>query len=96
MPLRVAEINGWLKAVNKCRECPFMQRYEKKGMVCEHNSIKMTEKAFTSLSPEDVIPVWCPLPEPGRDYREEKIETITKLKPLIDPHRPESLDREFK
>ena len=69
MPLRVAEVNGWLKAVNKCRECPFMGRYPEKGMVCEHHTVRMTENEFKSLSVEDVIPVWCPLPEPKMEAK---------------------------
>lgn len=78
MPLRVAEINGWLKAVNKCRDCPFMQRYPEKGMVCEHGNTRRTENEFKSLSAEDVIPVWCPLPMP-------EIQRIESLKQLKEP-----------
>ncbi len=79
MPLRVAEVNGWLKAVNKCRECPFMERYPEKGMVCEHSATRMTENEFKPLSAEDVIPVWCPLPEPGEKNKSPLLKLVDYL-----------------
>lgn len=62
MPLRVAEKEGYLHAVNRCGDCPFgefgMIKIEKPRFYCEHEQGKIEEKISGNS-----IPVWCPLPE---------------------------------
>lgn len=64
MPLRVAEVNGWIKGVNQCDKCPFATRNSEEFWICENRDIRMTGNEFKPLS-IGFIPVWCPLPEPG-------------------------------
>lgn len=65
MPLRVAEEGSWIKAVNKCDECPFLyitspNQKGESDLECGHHHIKGDKMVL-----KDCIPVWCPLPTPG-------------------------------
>lgn len=89
MPLRVAEINGWLRAVNRCFDCPHrkLKNADIHFPICEHNQIRMTQYEF-SRTQDDFIPIWCPLPEKVYYAKEDlKIEMVTKLKTLDNEHR---------
>lgn len=85
MPLRVAEKDGYLKAVNKCYECPFFSRMmigikahfrgeHPTSTGCFHDKIATTQgkhKIGREVKPH-YIPVWCPLPEPGVSKKDIK------------------------
>lgn len=103
MPLRVAEKDGWLKAINQCHDCPHYSRMLSgikdhlagkfpSDIGCFHDSIVKDKRGKEVKL--GYIPVWCPLP---RDEGDGKI-TVTgdKIDALVDPHRPESLDKETK
>jgi len=57
MPLKIAEQpKGWLVAINKCDECPFLRWLPPKRMFCDKSKI---EERFELKSGR--IPMWCPL-----------------------------------
>lgn len=58
MPLRVAEKDGYLHAVNGCGHCPFNGWDGHTITFCSHAHAKEDE----GLLYRDRIPVWCPLP----------------------------------
>lgn len=65
MPLRVAEKDGYIKAVNECYICPFINLM---NFRCEH------ENGKSDIGLEyyhERIPVWCPLPEPTMECKNE-------------------------
>lgn len=71
MPLRVAEKDGLIKAVNKCGECLFLEiiPYKENNITltnihCGHKNAKHKMALSGHSIPGDCIPVWCPLPEP--------------------------------
>lgn len=62
MPLRVAERDGYIKAVNGCGDCSFRQvthAATNPTDECGHPEGKNAIKVKL-----DCIPVWCPLPTP--------------------------------
>ena len=73
MPLRIAEKDGFIYAVNDCGRCPFNKSEKIKNppqdcaplihmlsnLYCGHGNRNNKEK----VEPNS-IPVWCPLPEP--------------------------------
>lgn len=72
MPLRIAEKDGWLKAVDKCKDCLFCFKMltgvknhlagkYPSGFGCFHDDIT-TRKEIGKETKLDCIPVWCPLP----------------------------------
>lgn len=72
MPLRVAEVNGWLKAVDCCDDCGFVKLFGVDPVEgsdieatsvwrCGHPKIRQTPHEGMSLQ-RGFIPVWCPLP----------------------------------
>ncbi len=74
MPLRVAEKDGYIYAVNGCGDCPFNGFDGHAITFCIHKEAKKDEE----LLYRDHIPVWCPLPEPGIQKKEVG-ELIKKL-----------------
>lgn len=61
MPLRVAEKDGFIYAVNGCGDCPLWQVKDyRKGCNCCHKQGNSDKPSW-----HNSIPVWCPLPEPG-------------------------------
>lgn len=60
MPLRVAEKDGFIYAVNGCAYCPFI--WLNVMWRCKHKE----GKGQRVEQYNNRIPVWCPLPEPGR------------------------------
>lgn len=88
MPLRVAEKDGYIKAVNCCDDCGFVKLFgvdpiEDSGVeatsiwTCGHPGIGHTPDECIPLQ-RGFIPVWCPLPEPGISGKEVG-ELIKKL-----------------
>ncbi len=79
MPLRVAEKDGYLYAINGCGDCPFEQLERsfkpttKLAPYCGHENGKTDNPVINS-----VIPVWCPLPEPSVSKKDIKgvIDTL--------------------
>lgn len=81
MPLRVAEVNGYLHAVNKCADCPFAE-----NLKSDDRAIRIgpfwecgNADADANAGMEVIgvgIPVWCPLPEPGRVELDTEIENL--------------------
>lgn len=78
MPLRVAEKDGFIFAVNKCDECPSCFRMlsgvkahlsdnKPSGFGCFHDKITTRENIGRDTR-LDAIPVWCPLPAPGSRF----------------------------
>ncbi len=93
MPLRVAEVSGWLKAVNECNQCPYGDRLAQ-GLCCGHLEIRQTPHEFSPVQ-LGFIPVWCPLPR--EELNNGKITTVgDRIKPLPNEHSESSLDREYR
>ena len=66
MPLRVAEKEGFVYALDDCEFCPFVEKnrnilISKPLLSCKHFSLNQSREVKLNS-----IPVWCPLPEPGR------------------------------
>lgn len=57
MPLRVAEKDGCIYAVDGCGDCPFNGWDGYMITVCGHEKAKDPSMLY-----RDRIPVWCPLP----------------------------------
>lgn len=89
MPLRVAEKDGYLKAVNRCiYDCPFCLKIssERKvfpvdddlsGYGCFHS--KIVQNGIGENIKPVWIPVWCPLPEPIDSWLHRKPKTMTEF-----------------
>jgi hypothetical protein len=92
MPLRVAEKDGYIYAVNRCLECPFLcalpSNDHRKLVGRKCGNADADPKAGMEVCGAG-IPVWCPLPEPHRkmyigvDMASAKGDRTGKLEPNI-------------
>ena len=97
MPLRTAEVNGWFKAVNECRACPYkeIKNNDSSFHICGHPDIRQTEHELTTRLQTGFIPIWCPLPIEVKyeGFKKEKISLKSDLKPLKSPHRKSDIEK---
>ncbi len=70
MPLRVAEKEGFLHAVDMCDQCPFTR--ETGTAMKPERTCTLAKKVLHIMTYGGCIPVWCPLPEPTVNYRPMK------------------------
>ena len=86
MALRTVELNGWLKAINECKNCPHknIKNNDASFPICGHPNIRQTEHEFTTRLQYGWIPIWCPLPKPAsitewlQNGQEERMSSIFK------------------